>query len=337
MNKLLLLSFIFTSFFHCLILQAQPVLDADYAPEIGENWEVKYVDAVGFSPGPGGPDQLWDFSDITEEGAFDLAFEIISPSGAPGASNFPNATFVWYMPGFEFYNYYFSDADSLALLGAVTLNNEMEINFLTIYHDPQDAFHFPVSFGDNYDYYAYYSNYLWGNFISESARFGSLTADGYGTIKTPFGTYEDVIRLVIVDENDFITETQHVWIRPDNFIPLMVYTETDDPETPPSLYYSKPNKNPVSAATDLLNKQDAQLNLLQNPVVADLQFTFSASAESQAAIASIYDTQGRQLMQARLDAAGTLHTVNVSQLDAGTYILVVKTAEMKAARLWVKE
>ena len=206
---------------------AQPVITTDIVPQTGTTFTAAYNEGT-IDVGPAGEDQTWDFSDLST--IFDIHFEIMEPNDAPGAESYPDAEFVWHLVEFENYLFYDVTDNVISQLGGVN-GVAGDISFSTINTDWEDGFQLPLTFGDTYDFLTVYDNYLFGSYIGSGQRNATLTADGYGTVTTPFGTYENVLRVKIVRQEFGILFTQHAWLHPQSFLPVMVYDTDEDPET----------------------------------------------------------------------------------------------------------
>ncbi len=223
-------------------LSAQPVLTtAGQTPAIGETYVVQYAEVQIFDPGPTGPNQTWDFSDLTLP-FFEIQFSILAPEDGVSSADFPDADFVWLLDEFEAYNYYQVTDTGLDLIGGASGVPD-DILFREIFTDSEDGLQLPATYLDNYTYYSAFTSFFFGT-SSMNERNGAVDLDGYGTIILPDGTtYENVLRMKIVAQTTLvpIQETQYAWILPGQFVPVMVYTFDDDDESVPSLYYSKRN------------------------------------------------------------------------------------------------
>lgn len=232
-------------------LLAQPTITESITPSIGYSQEVVFLETSNFDTGPSGANQTWDFSNIDVSNSLTLNFQILDPTTVIGASNFPDADFAWYIPAFEIYEFYAGNADSIYLLGGGNVNN-MQIDFLTIFTNPEDGLHFPLTFGDSYNYSSVFDQYFSGNFLNSGDRTGSVQADAYGTITTPDGTFNDVLRIIITETSFGFTSTQYVWYDVNNFVPIFLYESSDDPDSPSSLYFSNPT---ISSDENILSKK----------------------------------------------------------------------------------
>ncbi|NRB51258.1 MAG: hypothetical protein HRU41_26540 [Saprospiraceae bacterium] len=237
-NFFLLLFLVLSSSFTVF---SQPVIDAGFIPTDGDKWEVEFLGATNFSPGPEGANQTWDFADLDQDNAEAITFEILPLNSAVGSNLFPDADFCWHLKEFGIYNYYQANMDSMTLMGVVSATNQ-DINFLTTFNKPEDVIRFPINYQDSYSYTSQFTSGIPGSITFDGEREGTVEVDGFGTLITPFGTYENVLRMLIVEKDNLsnITDTQYAWIEADNFTPLMVYNTSTDGEEPPSLYYSRP-------------------------------------------------------------------------------------------------
>ena len=277
-NVYTLLSFLFFT----TTLLAQPAITESITPSIGYSQDVVFMETSSFDPGSSGANQNWDFSNIDVTNSLIVNFQILDPTTAIGGSNFPDADFAWYIPLFEVYEFYAGNTDSIYLLGGGSVSN-MQVDFLTIFTNPEDGLHFPLTFGDMYNYSSAFDQYLQGNFINSGDRTGTVQADAYGTIITPNGTFNNVLRVIITETSFGFTSMQYAWYDVDNFVPIFLYETSDDPDTPASLYFSNPT---ISSTVDDLglgevewkawysqseNQIKVELPILENDKTVQLQ------------------------------------------------------------------
>lgn len=303
---------------------AQPVLTtAGQTPTLGETYRVWYTELPGgLDVGPAGANQTWDFSN-NNWATFELQFSILDPEDAICANDFPDAEFVWLLDEFEAYNFYTTSATGIDLIGGASGTAD-EILFKEIHSNTEDGLQFPATFGDSYTYDMEYTSYFFGLSSVESGN-GEATFDGYGTIITPAGTFENVLRMKIertVTATAGIMETQYAWILPGQFIPVMVYTIEDDPETIPSVYYAL--SNTISGTNDL-PQLDLGLRILQNPTPDRLQLT---GLDELTAAVDFYLVDALGRVSALQDVE---QGVDMSAYTSGYYVLVAQTEKGRQA------
>ncbi|MEN0005507.1 MAG: hypothetical protein AAF798_15255 [Bacteroidota bacterium] len=237
-------------FFYCLsflfvaatsTLTAQPTLSVgDMTPTLGDQYDVKAYDStnIDFSEGPAGANQTWDFSQLEPMRLFDLTFQILSPEEGVQSEDFPNADFVWFLDGLGLYSYYAINGNNIELIGSI-LGNAGAGNIKTTYSDTEDGLQFPLSFGTSYMYTSAFQTEIF-NISTPGSREGEVTVDGYGTIITPINTYNNVLRVktVVLDQLGF-TETQYAWFRAGQFVPVAVYSDSDNPDGSEEIYFAE--------------------------------------------------------------------------------------------------
>ncbi len=231
-------------------LAAQPVITSSIAPSPGDSWPITIMlEGENFDPGPGGENQVWDFSDLDLTNAFNLDIKIFDPADLTDGPSYEGVDFVWHLDGFDVYNYYQVTEDSLSTIAGASFDNGFT-NFELIYSDADNALQFPLTYLDVYTYYAKFDQYAVGIYLGEGERHGSVIADGYGTIITPNGTFENVLRIVITETSLGQTSVQHAWLDVNNFVPVFVREVSSDPEEQASIYFSTPI-TPTTSTNDL--------------------------------------------------------------------------------------
>jgi hypothetical protein len=173
------------------VLTAQPTITlSDLTPQYGTQIttiETDYVD-----PGEGGADQIWDFSDLPMNNT--LTVTTTTPAGLPGAENFPNATHAGLIEtegaqGAVFSSFANNKIEDLGLF------LPGEIDYSLVYSNPRTQFEAPLTMGASFtDEYASEDNGAFGGVSTITVGTISVTIDGYGTLITPQGTFEDVLR-----------------------------------------------------------------------------------------------------------------------------------------------
>ena len=155
---------------------AQPALGPGALnPLPGESYTVYFCDYI--SPGVGGPAQTWDFTGMACIAEPPGTYE--DPAGNPW---FPTATAV--------FDFFYLEGSSNALLELGFSAPGPDVMTCT---DPLQLFAYPMTYGDQF----------MDNMDCERSnpqityRTGSntVTADGYGTVILPYGTFTDCLRI----------------------------------------------------------------------------------------------------------------------------------------------
>jgi hypothetical protein len=179
------------------IAMAQPTFNSSNFFTIGTTFNYQDITSTSLSPGSAGANQTWNFGSLTP-GANPYSNEYISPSGAPGSSNYPTATVVAKVgtsPNFS-YAYYTNSSASAQINGVWT--NASGTTLAIVYSNPQTVVNYPLTYGstgtDNFQsmYTATISGFTINQYQTGTI---SYNADGYGTLTTPAGTYTNCLRV----------------------------------------------------------------------------------------------------------------------------------------------
>jgi hypothetical protein len=197
-----------------LMLQAQPVITSNAMVQIGESAPVQFV-SDGFNPGMGGANVAWDFSQLQDD-TLGFTWEALSPATSPFVDSFPNANLAFKSPvqnGLqENWIYYDWDAtaETLNLHGSaaiITDSASQDTFYYVLTANPKLVQTFPFTNGDSYtDNFTGRNTISISNFTLVQTRNGSITveADGYGSLVTPAGTFQNVLR---IKTTELITDT----------------------------------------------------------------------------------------------------------------------------------
>ncbi|MFN8395865.1 MAG: T9SS type A sorting domain-containing protein [Bacteroidia bacterium] len=169
---------------------AQPTLTANGCnTQIGDVFTTYTGSYV--NPGSSGANQTWDFTSLAGSPA--VANTCASPSSTSQGSSFPSATVVCQSAAGDRY----LEANSSALInwGAYVPAS----GTLIPHTDGEDFIRFPMTMGNNFtdQFSAVYTN---GGYTYHRRGSVTATADGYGTLITPGGTYSNVLRLHYVED-----------------------------------------------------------------------------------------------------------------------------------------
>jgi hypothetical protein len=161
--------------------------------------------SVSLSPVGG----VWDFTQAVpnDQKSFD---QLISPSGAWWAADFPTATYAELLEeGQALYGVYRTTTDSLQLLGVVSSQSGLQKTELT-YDTPIDMLKFPLKQGDTWTSQANVSG-LASGVVFTAAETWSFTVDARGTTKVPAASF-DTLRLRVNYQQTYglVYNTTHI-------------------------------------------------------------------------------------------------------------------------------
>lgn len=216
-------------------LLAQPVLQMNVVPDIGDVATIQDADTLNASPGNAGANQTWNFGNLQPlSGSPAVNYVYLAPASTPPqyASEFPSANLAIRI---EFdtvvYGYARKEATQFAQLGIK--NDQIELKFT----DPDIQLK-PLMYGASFsDDFAYYTDAGSGVlFYSEGSR--TVTYDGYGTLITPTGTYQNAMRLKSVSAQVDSTEFSGIKIINRTDITTYDWLVANQPGVFVSVYYT---------------------------------------------------------------------------------------------------
>lgn len=167
---------------------AQPVLTATgINPVVGNTYTLFGSPYV--SPGSAGAGQTWNLSTMT--GTTAGLTTVVLPSATTYGASFSSSTVGCNNPTANTVNYYKTSATALQNSGIASGTTPF------IYSNFEDFLHFPCSFNDTYvDSWA--ATFVSGGYTFYRTGSTTVTADGYGTLITPNGTYTNTMRVHFV-------------------------------------------------------------------------------------------------------------------------------------------
>ena len=186
---------------------AQPSVGSDAIVTVGEQEPTMFVpfSEQSWNSGSEGENQIWDFSDLAVGESCD--YIAVDPTESPYYDSFPNSdiyfvcTFADSQGGLsEQHTYYTIENDVLQLAGnvSISISNPSYDSIFTVFTNPLNWATFPYSYQDmtDDDFEARITSYIGAQTIS-AIQTGTSTheVDGYGTLTTPSGTFENTIRV----------------------------------------------------------------------------------------------------------------------------------------------
>lgn len=326
------------SVFALQALFSQPVLTNSLNFTIGDTYRYDgYQEVTDIDPGPGGANLVWDFGTISG-GTFYEGYGGICVD--PSTSAFGDSAAVVNAnicirneeyPDFGPYQYYECNSTSQNVLAIGFLGTGA--NSFSTYTDNATGLEFPFTYGDSFDdtwellmYYCQLGYY----FMRDSAIV-TVEADGYGTVITPAGEFQNVLRLkrTTLDyswtnysgtgwmSNGSFTDTNFEWYAPNIKVPVMIIQEMEWlPNSYEVRYLVEHN-----FSTGIEDRVDYQLEIFPNPTTDRVTIKTDKIFNS----VSIYSLNGRQLDVAT-SKTGQLHqqTIDLSTYPKGVYLIEVR-------------
>ncbi len=300
---------------------AQPVITYnDNAPQMGDVYNLSGV-MGSFDPGPAGSGQNWDFSDASATDSWQI--NVISPESTPFSGEFPESNMVFHANSSPEAFIYMELSSSEMLHNGNGIDPGPDEYFIH-YTDAVKLMQYPFSFNNSYadNYYTTFT--IYGGMIHESGNI-TVTADAWGTVKTPVATYNNTLRIKkekVYTDSVFVggifisattkTVTDYEWYTATSHYPVLGISVT---ESGNSLTYS-------SQATAIeVNKILSQISIYPNP--ADDNITVELSDEVTGNMeVSIVNLMGQQLSE--LHKTGNKRfSADISNLPSGVYFIRV--------------
>lgn len=300
-------------------------------PEVGDTINYVNLNDFGFELQGTGPvtAKVWDYSSLGEND--ELMFWYVDPAETEVADSFPQATVAEasdVVPGHMFYRtgeFYFSRLGSK--------DNDM---YMTYYNDSATLYNFPVTAGDDQSYsyegaLEYLSLSTWMDIVNGDI---DIEADSQGTLITPSGTFENVLRIHVLESFDAqvdlglgspttvmsLEDDYYYWFHEDFKGPLLVYgiTTTESylkqKETTEVLRYQ-----PIITTFTNSSQQNSNLTVYPNPATEKLNIVSKIGNEI-----TVYDILGNVVMSTKLSQNDLV--IDIAKWCKGMYIVKSNSA-----------
>lgn len=278
-----------------------------------------YVTAV--PQGASGANVTWDFSGIGTSAGVTGTYAACSSSN--NCSTFPGSNVVVQSSGSATKSYFIVDNTRYALNGTA---NASGTNI--IFTNPEDMQRYPFTYNNTYtDNFA--ASYVSGGATINRSGSITVTADGYGTLKLPNGTFNNVLRIKRLETYadswggtgmNYTVET-YAWYSPVMRELLLTRIEASMNGSPVPVVMAYTSQTP-SAVTSMVIAAGSTL-LYPNPARDLVQVQFEATRQTTASI-MLMDITGRQVLETQ-----TLRTISgrneaklsTGQLSPGMYLM----------------
>ena len=296
MNKIIHLSL----FLFGLSTFAQPVINSSDFDNLNVSYLIKNATSSTLTEGAAGANIIWNFSSLILTADPQAVVQTVTqvPNG-PFSSSFSNANYVFKTSSNgndDYYSYYNKTANVMEELGGST-SSAVDYSYI----DPYTLLVFPFTFGTISTDSA--------QEVGQSSPISeTITYDAYGTLITPFGTFNNVIRASRLQNN---TYTDFIWYNTVPFAPILEVWEQIGGERdftfyePSTLATPAFEKKPIYVYTNLSNES---LN-----IVIDDSMQISQT--------SIFDLSGKKI----LNQANNSNSINIERLASGIYFVQVDT------------
>ncbi|HVA98265.1 MAG TPA: hypothetical protein VNG53_05165, partial [Bacteroidia bacterium] len=218
--------FLSATLLSALASAAQPTLtEANTSPIIGDIFSNNATNYI--APGSSGANQTWDLSSMTTTST--TTTNAVTPSSTTYGSSFPSSTIAFSSTGAVLYWKVSSTAEQTYGIaqGSTVIS----------YSNPEDYLRFPFTYSNTYtDTWA--ATFTSGGYPYLRSGSTTVTADGYGTLKLPSGTYSNVLRVHFLENYQDSTNI--------GGSPYIITYQDDE-----YLWYLPPNHQPIASISTL--------------------------------------------------------------------------------------
>lgn len=297
---------------------SQPVI-SNFTPNFGDKIIYNGTDTA-WTTGDPSVNMNWDYSEQNIY-MFDITYDVLNPADVEGSDQFPDAKMVWSADiGFAILNSYmsfednkFTDYGTLSVGGGTSGGR--------IYDDPEVHFTYPLAY-QNTGSDTFNGNILSG--FSEGSMTGesSYLVDAYGSISTPYGTYDNVLRITTTKVESFSSfetnTTETSWYSSEYPVPVFIITRSID------TFFGFPEDEQLSttvlvmyipASTGITESTGEKLfEIYPNPATDNI--TISSDFEGRAEL-RIYSVEGKMVTQKSVQSGDN---IDLNDLQPGYYI-----------------
>lgn len=331
MKTLFTIAFIFYS---AIIFSQSPTVTSAIAQGLtGKTVNAHYVSAPAFDEGNAGASQTWDFSTYTFGAAAPSTY--ITPSTGIGYSNFTGCTDALQVSGGGTTSLSYNKLNNniYSLIGLVQQNQQGTVAI--IYDNVQDIYHFPMSLNSSFsDNFHANADYTQGATLG---RGGSTSAvvDGYGTLKTPAGTFPNCLRVKITQtvSDTFYYQGQYTSDQQTNTVSYNWIAQSYPGLT---LMNISTGQGPIQAidyafyvdvnTTGINELENGAISVAvyPNPATDVMHLTFSEPVQD--ATVALFDLTGRQVFAKPVNVTGET-TLTTTDFAKGIYVLKLITKQ----------
>lgn len=351
-------------------IQAQITIDNNDMPSVGDTFRVSNgLISPTIDPAPTGPSFTWDFStlqpvsqdvdsfiDVSSTGSFySVVFSNIpfNPYRSNVAAQGPNFPTLPQISVSDVYYFYYNSSASFAQSGYGASINGFPTPLP--FNNKDKVYQFPLNFGNTDSSDSDYQITIPGlGFYGHDQRRVN-EADGWGTLITPFGTFNTLRVKSVINSHDSLyldtlgigfgfqnaPVTEYKWLGDNEGIPLLQINTSLNfgTEIVTSIRYRDSLRVLSGLPADEISEA-YNVTLYPNPASAQIGMDIQSVAQDQATI-SLLTTEGRfvkEFFNGRLNAGINRLVADLEplQLKAGNYLVEVKgTRSTKTVRLVV--
>ena len=329
--------------------KAQPTLMVSSFPVAGDIFGSVIADTIGITAGTGGTGATWDFSTLVNTTQLQLD-TFLMPEATPYSGVFSTVDLSKHSVGVIDQFFYYKIQDSIiATTGLTTPVIYPAIPTPVSYTDFANAYKFPFTYRDSFNDTYHYS-YTIGTSVVNGGGTVDVTGDGYGTLITPSGTYNNVLRItsiyhqldtVILDTTSMTATTDMKmvnWYSDTKFFPLMSINEKRVTSSMDSVANFK-NITYLFDTETGINQTNAafSLDVYPNPVINN-QLTVEFENQVPQTIIEIKNVLGQVMYSDILKSVQGRQTIyiDLTEYPSGIYFVTLTNKTLMQSKKVVK-
>jgi hypothetical protein len=317
------------------VLANAQTITSSWVPTVGFSQTHNVVNLSGpIGPGSAGQGQTWNFAGATSDSSYTETN--YSPAEAAGGSNFPLASYATQVSPTSGTAFYVGSSVALQLIGSY--NGDMSGAVVATCSNAMDLMQFPASFSSAFND-PYYVN-ITTPFLNISIDgTNDVLVDGSGSLTTPTGTYNNVLRVKSINNYQYIglppapgtvtngTTTSYLWVSPNypGYMLMNYSIDVQGTESDTTITYSE---NPVG----IQNVANQTLQISPNPANEFVTVGFPSGAELNRV--EVLDLSGRVVAIETVTGKSNLLTISTTSFTNGMYI--VRAVDTKGAVVTTK-
>lgn len=278
-------------------------------PIAGMQQEFSYANLTLADSGNVGANQTWNFANATLTG--ETSSKSFRALTAQEQIDFPQANLAYTMDQEPEVYFIQANTDSITELGDESMSMT----------NPAILYSYPITA----------TNYLFTDDVAmsmpgflEMTGFSTTVSQGSGTLITPFGTFENVIKLkrVAITEMTIMgqliktTNTTYIWVNADNKAELLLLDHTDyEDEMQEDEEYAVflANGSALSVSDLTLEK----MKITPNPIQSNIQLVGEIPVQAEY---SIFSISGQKIKSGVLSVSGE---IQADEMQSGTYLMTI--------------
>ncbi len=300
------------------LVTAQPTLTgAGCNPVAGDNYTL--ATAGWFSEGTSGTNQTWNNGSLPSTGTSPEA--CVTVASTTNGASFPSAN-IGLQSGttVSYFNNTASASQNYGYDASGTL---------IIYSNPEDLLHFPLSYNNTYtDNWA--ASFVSGGYTYHRKGTTAITADAYGTLTTPNGTYTNCMRIHMVQvytDSVFIASPTVISYNNDEYIWYKngIHSSLAYSYTMVANGSTSKNGGYLSSALSVNNIDNSNsiLSVYPNPATSFINVQFNLNERKKTSV-KIYNTLGAEMSTSTIEdvfAGINNYKIDVANLPEGIYFV----------------